>query len=66
MFKIFKQLSKYVGKYKIYAILTPIIVSLEVVMECLIPFFSADLITFVQDDYNVSDAILTKGFIYFI
>ena len=66
MFKIIKQLSRYVGKYKIYAILTPIIVSLEVVMECLIPFFSADLITFVQDDYSVSDAILTKGFISFI
>ena len=66
MIKNFKQLASYVGKYKIYAILTPIIVSLEVVMECLIPFFTADLITYVQQDYVVSDAILTKWFISFV
>ena len=63
MLKNLKQLFTYVGNYKIYAILTPIIVSLEVVMECLIPFFTADLITYVQQDYVVSDAILTKWFI---
>ena len=66
MFKNLRQLASYVGKYKIYAILTPIIVSLEVVMECLIPFFTADLITYVQQKYVVSDAILTKWFISFI
>ncbi len=66
MFKNIKQLASYVGKYKLSAILTPIIVSLEVVMECLIPFFTADLITYVQQDYVVSDAILTKWFIAFI
>ena len=66
MFKNLKQLAPFVGKYKIFAILTPIIVSLEVVMECLIPFFTADLITYVQQGYVVSDAILTKWFISFI
>ncbi len=66
MIKSLKQLSSYVGKYKIYAILTPIIVALEVVMECLIPFFTADLITYVQQDYVVNDAILTKWFITFV
>ena len=66
MLKSLRQLSSYVGKYKIYAILTPIIVSLEVVMECLIPFFTADLITYVQQDYVVTDNILTKWFIYFV
>ena len=66
MLKNLKQLYGYVGKYKIYAILTPIIVALEVVMECLIPFFTADLITFVQQDYVVTDNILTKWFISFI
>ena len=66
MIKNLRQLFSYVGKYKIYAILTPIIVSLEVVMECLIPFFTADLITYVQQDYVVNDAILTKWFISFV
>ena len=66
MFKTLRQLAAYVGRYKIYAILTPIIVSLEVVMECLIPFFTADLITYVQQDYTVNDAILTKWFISFV
>ena len=66
MLKTLRQLAAYVGRYKIYAILTPIIVSLEVVMECLIPFFTADLITYVQQDYTVNDAILTKWFISFV
>ena len=66
MIKSLRQLMSYVGKYKIYAVLTPIIVSLEVVMECLIPFFTADLITYVQQDYVVTDNKLTKWFIYFV
>ena len=66
MIKLLKQLGAYVGKYKIYAILTPIIVSLEVVMECLIPFFTADLITYVQQGYTVDNAILTKWYISFV
>lgn len=61
-----KRLSKCVGEYKTPAILTPIIVALEVVMECLIPFFTADLITYVQQGYVVNDAILTDWFIVFI
>ncbi len=66
MLKNLKQLMQYVGKYKIYAILTPIIVALEVVMECLIPFFTADLITYVQQDYVVSDSIITGWFVSFV
>lgn len=66
MLKNIKQLSRYVGKYKTPAILTPIIVALEVVMECLIPFFTADLITYVQQGYVVNDAIITRWFISFV
>ena len=66
MIKSLKQLMPYVGQYKIYAILTPIIVGLEVVMECLIPFFTADLITYVQQDYVVTEDILTSWFISFV
>ena len=68
MIKNIKLLASYIGKYKLSAILTPIIVSLEVVMECLIPFFSADLITYVQNNFTVpnGDAILTVGLINFV
>ena len=66
MFKIVKQLAKCVGEYKLNAILTPIIVALEVVMECLIPFFTADLITYVQQGYVVNEDILTRWFVYFV
>ena len=66
MFKNIKQLASYVGKYKLPAILTPIIVSLEVIMECLIPFFTADLITYVQQGYVVNDSIITRWFIHFV
>lgn len=39
-----KELSKSVREYKKMAIATPIFVSLEVVMECIIPFIIADLV----------------------
>lgn len=39
-----KELSKSVREYKKMAIATPILVSLEVVMECIIPFIIADLV----------------------
>lgn len=64
--KVVKRLSKCIGEYKLPAILSPVIVALEVVMECLIPFFTADLITYVQQGYVVSDAILTDWFIRFV
>ena len=68
MFKNIKRLAGFIGEYKLPAILTPIIVSLEVIMECLIPFFSADLITYVQSGFSVpeGDAILTVGLINFV
>ena len=39
-----RELSKSIREYKKYAIATPILVSLEVVMECIIPFLIADLV----------------------
>ena len=64
--KVLKRLAKCIGEYKLPTILSPIIVSLEVVMECLIPFFTADLITYVQQGYVVNDAIITSWFIRFV
>jgi len=39
-----KELAKSIREYKKVSIATPILVSLEVVMECIIPFFIADLV----------------------
>ena len=39
-----KKLSKFVGKYKLPTILTPILIALEVVMEVIIPLVMAELI----------------------
>ena len=39
-----KKLSKYVGKYKKYAIITPVLVTLEALMEIFIPLLMAQLI----------------------
>lgn len=39
-----KKLSKFIGQYKVPTILTPILISLEVVMEVIIPLVMAELI----------------------
>ena len=39
-----KELSKYVKQYKKYAILTPIMVILEIIMEVIIPYLMAKII----------------------
>ena len=39
-----KELMKSIREYKRDSILTPILVSLEVVMECIIPFVVAQLV----------------------
>ena len=64
MFKNVKKLAGYIGEYKKASILSPVIVALEVVMECLIPFLTADLITYVET--GSKDALLTKWLVTFI
>ena len=52
MFKKFKLLAKSIREYKRSSILSPLFVSLEVVMECLIPFIASDLILVIQEDFE--------------
>ena len=49
MLKNLKSLFKYIGKYKHNAILSPVFVFFEVIMECLIPAVAGELITFIQN-----------------
>ena len=57
-----KPLLRAVREYKRPSILAPIIVSLEVVAECLIPFFTADLIKAIEDNMGIP-TVLKYGFI---
>ena len=57
-----KPLVRAVRQYKRPSILAPIIVSLEVVAECLIPFFTADLIKAIEDNMGLP-TVLKYGFI---
>ena len=59
----FKRLFGYIGEYKKNAILSPLLVMLEVVMECFIPAVAGELITFIQSPSKVNDLIFTKGII---
>jgi len=52
MFKIIKKLSRFVGEYKKSTLLSPLFVSFEVIMECIIPFIASDLILIVQKNYE--------------
>lgn len=55
-----KELSKSIREYKKASILTPIFVSLEVVMECIIPFIIAQLVNRIKDGCEFS-VILIYG-----
>ncbi|MBQ3040438.1 MAG: ABC transporter ATP-binding protein [Clostridia bacterium] len=62
--KTIKKLASFVGEYKRNAILSPVLVSLEVIMECIIPFFTADLITFIESSMgNREGKIITAWLI---
>ena len=60
MLKNFKTLFKYVGKYKLSAILSPLLVLFEVVMECMIPAIAGELITFIEASNGVEGASLDR------
>lgn len=60
-----KVLSKSVREYKKSAIATPILVSLEVVMECIIPFLIASLVNEMSSGCGL-DVILKYGIILII
>jgi ATP-binding cassette subfamily B protein len=60
LIKNFKKLFKYVGEYKKNAILSPLLVLFEVIMECMIPAIAGELITFIEASNGVEGASLEK------
>ena len=60
MLKNFKTLFKYVGNYKKNAILSPLLVLFEVIMECMIPAIAGELITYIEAANGVEGASLEK------
>ena len=60
--KKIKRLSKCIGIYKKNSILSPVFVSLEVIMECLIPFIAARLLAMIQtEDYEITTTAIYGG-----
>lgn len=45
-----KDLARSIREYKKLSIITPILISLEVVIECIIPFITANLVNLIK--YN--------------
>ena len=60
MLKNYKLLFKYVGKYKLSAVLSPLLVLLEVIMECMIPAIAGELITFIESSKGVEGASIER------
>lgn len=56
-----KKLAKNVGEYKKQAILTPVMVALEVIVECLIPFVMSKLITIIEQGANLKNILAVGG-----
>ena len=52
MLRNFKLLAKSIREYRMSAVLSPLFVAFEVIMECLIPFIASDLILIIQRDYE--------------
>lgn len=52
-----RELTKSVREYKKYAIATPILVSLEVVMECIIPFLIATLVNEMKAGCEIAEIL---------
>ena len=57
-----KRLAKCVKGYTKETVLTPIFITFEVIIECIIPFITAKLVNIIQDDQNM-DVIMKYGFI---
>ena len=62
MVTMLKRLAKCVKGYTRQTILTPIFITFEVIIECIIPFITAKLVNTIQSDQNM-DTILRYGFI---
>lgn len=60
-----KKLAKCIGEYKRYAIITPIVMIGEVVIECLIPFITANIINDIKAGCELSE-LIKSGVILFL
>ena len=66
MIKKIKKLAGFVGEYKLNAILSPLLVLLEVVMECFIPAIAGELISFIQGSADLDAFKITRPIIVYM
>ncbi len=60
-----KRLAGCIGEYKFLTLITPLIMVGEVVIECLIPFITADIITNIENGCEVSE-LVKSGLLLFL
>jgi len=53
-----REIAKSIREYKKVSILTPIFVSLEVVIECIIPFLTAEMVNRIKGGHEISEITL--------
>jgi len=62
---IFRELAKSVREYKRLSLITPILITLEVVLECIIPFITASMVNQIKRGSDFS-TIFKYGFILIV
>lgn len=65
MMNVVRQLARSVREYKKLSIITPILISFEVVIECIIPFITANLVNEIKNGCGL-DTIIRYGIILII
>ena len=61
-----KRLASCIGEYKKYAILTPLIMVGEVVIECLIPFIIAQIVDSLKKGVALSEIMKSGVLLFFM
>ncbi len=64
---MFKKLSPYVGKYKVYALLAPVLIAMEAILEILIPFIMSFIVDVgIKGDTSSANIGFSNAYIGFL
>ena len=57
IFRMIKTLMKSIREYKLYSVLAPLIIAGEVVVECIIPFVTAELVRRIEENSGMGEIV---------
>ena len=58
---ILKKLMKSIRQYKLHSILSPLFVTIEVALECIIPLYMIEMLEKIQIDNSIPNILLYGG-----